>query len=446
MARTSKTKIGAEGESNDRMMRAASSGAEAVAQAHSQLLGQYRSGADQANQTAQVVGNQLNQHLDREQQGEQFGAKMAQDESQFARGLEQRQSETELEGAKAGFEPNSREAQLEQEMQKGQGQPKIGPLDPESQERLTEQGSKKLEQDGTSGRWRPTEERTNNLERTQKREDFQADTERIRAMAYRDQVGVAAQKALAAGDKETYDAKAKELAAIPNGMQKRYDRLMKGDVNSNDWGELSQLARGGPDSDPTLMNDLKAQQFTPRVAAFVRAQVQKDALESIVLSKGNTSNLEIDWTAPKMREFQQQVTSLNDFMRSNPALGQLAFIRGTEDKMRFLNTMAASQVLLGLSRAPSPSGGMAPATQGAPPGGGAPGGQQPMGPAHSTPAPGHQQGVDAVRGARASGATPQQALEAGQQAHHTQSEGQPLWQRRGYTSETKMKAGQKYPR
>lgn len=420
MARTSKTRIGGEGEQNDRMMRAASSGADAVAQAHSQLLGQYRSGADQANQTAQVVGNQLNAGLDRNQQG-----------SQFARGLEQRQSETELEAAKAGFEPsgsegaagNDRAAQLEQEMAKGQGQPKIGPLDPESQQRLQDQGKKPLEMD-SQGRWRPTEERTADRARAQRREDFQADTERIRAMAYRDQVGVAAQKALAAGDKDTYEAKAKELAQLPNGMQKRYDRLMKGDVNSNDWSELSALARGSEEMDPTLQADLKAQQFTPRVAAFVRAQVQKDALQSIVLSKGSTKDLEIDWTAPKMREFQQQVTSINDFMRSQPALGQLAFIRSTDDKMRFLNVLAASQVLLGLSRAPSPSGGMMPATQGAPPGGGGSQQQQPMGPAHSAPVPGAAEGTQAVRDARAGGASPQEALQAGQRVHPTGREPQ----------------------
>jgi hypothetical protein len=224
-----------------------------------------------------------------------------------------------------------------------------------------------MDSDGT---WRPTEERTSNMERQQKREDFQADTERIRAMAYRDQVGVTAQKALAAGDMETYKAKAQQLASTPNSMQKTYDRMMKGDVNSNDWGELSKLARGGPESDPSLMSDISSQQFTPRVAQFVRAQVGKDALESIVLSKGSTNFLEIDWTNPKMREFQDQVSQINVFMRSNPAVGQLASIQSSDDKMRFLNTLAASQVLMGMSSAPSPSGGMTPATAGPQQGGG----------------------------------------------------------------------------
>lgn len=424
MARTSKTRIGGEGESNDRMMRAASSGADAVAQAHGQLLAQQRSGADQANQTAQVANQVIGQGLERNQQQEQFDAKMAQDESQFSRSLNQRQSETELEAAKAGFEPGQgqqgpggRAQQLEEEMRKGQDQPKIGPLDAESQQRLNSQVGDGLEMDA-QGRWRPTEERKANQERIQKREDYQADTERVRAMAYRDQVGVAAQKALASGDMDTYKQKAKELANLPNGMQKRYDRLMKGDVNSNDWGELSTLAKGSEEVDPTLMADLQAKNFTPRVAAFMRAQVQKDSLMSIVLSKGSTNDLEIDWTGPKMREFQTEVASMNDFMKANPALNQLAFIRSTDDKMRFLNVMAAAKVLQGMTVAPSPTGGMMPATQpGQQPGAGAtPGGTPP--PAHSS-VPGRQEGADAVRQARAGGASTQEALQAGQRANPT---------------------------
>jgi hypothetical protein len=441
MARTSKTKIGGDGsEQGERMMRAASSGADAVQRAHSELLNQHRSGADTANRTAQVAGQvvgegearaQQQQQFDSrmEQDASQFSERMSQDQAQFERAAGQRDDATELEAAKAGFEKNDgqgqqepggdRQAKLEAEMRKGEGQPKIGPLDQESQQRLNDAAKQPLEMDG-QGRWRPTAERKDAQQRSQKREDFQADTERIRAMAYRDQVGVSAQKALASGDMETYKAKAQELAALPNGMQKRYDRLMKGDVNSTDWGELADLAKGSEAVEPTLMADLKAKNFSPRVAAFVRAQVQKDALTSIVLSKGATNYLEIDWTGSKMREFQGEVASMNNFMRSNPALGQLGFIQSTDDKMRFLNVMAAAKVLNGMTVAPSPSGGMSPATPPDQAGGGAPGGpQQPVVPPGGTQVPGRQQGADAVRGARAGGASPQDALRAGQKAHTT---------------------------
>lgn len=432
MARTSKTKIGNSGESNDRMMRAASSGADAVAQAHSQLLAQGRAGSEQTMQAAQLAGSQVGQHMDRQQQQGQFEQRMAQDQAQFERTAGQRDEATELEAAKAGFEKNDgapesrddRAARLEAEMRKGEGQPKIGPLDPESQQRLNDQVEQGLEMDA-HGRWRPTQERKDAQARAQKREDFQADTERIRALAYRDQVGVAAQKALAAGDKDAYEENVNRLVATPNDMQKRFDRMMKNEVHSTDWSELGELAKGSEEMDPTLQADIKAQQFTPRVAAFVRAQVQKDALQSIVLSKGSTNKLEVDWTAPQMRAFQGEVASINDFMRSNPALGQLAFIKSTEDKMRFLNVLAASKVLMGMTQPPSPSGGMMPATT--PGGGGAPAPGGGGGPAiqHSTPAPMHQQGTDAVRKARAGGASPGEALQEGQRVAPTGNFGNP---------------------
>jgi len=398
MARTSKTKIGGEGESNDRMMRAASSGAEAVAQAHGQVLNQHRAGAQQVQETSRDIGNTLNAGANRQQQQQQFDTSI------------------DLEGAKAGFERSSK---LDAEMAQGGGEGKIGPLDAESQQRLQEQGQKPMEMDAT-GKWRPTEERKQSQAREATRKDFEADSDRMRALAYRDQVGISAQKALAAGDMATYKEKAEQLAKTPNDMQKRYDRFMKGDVNTNDWGELSKLAQGGPDSDPSLMGDLKSKQFTPRVAAFVRAQVQKDALSSIVLSKGNTSNLEVDWTAPQMRMFQEQVSNLNAFMKSNPAMSQLAFIKSTDDKMRFLNVMAASQVLLGMTQAPSPAAGMMPATQapGAPEAA-APGAQQ-FDQTQGTARPGAPgPGAEAVRAARAGGASPQESLQAGQNVQPT---------------------------
>lgn len=429
MARTSKTKIGGgEGEQGERMMRAAASGAEAVQQAQSQLLAQHRAGAQQTEEMARGISSSVGQSLDRTQQGEQFDRQMA-----------HRESELELEGAKAGFEKGGedqgqepqgdRAAKLEAEMRKGADQPKIGPLSQESQQRLNAQISQPLEMDA-GGKWRPTKERREKMEREARREDFSADTERMRAMAYRDQVGVSAQKALAAGDKDAYEENVKRLVATPNDMQKRYDRLVKGDVHDTDWGELSTLARVNEDDvNGELYADLKAKQFTPRVAAFVRAQVQKDALTSIVLSKGSTNELEVDWTAPKMREFQAQVASINDFMRTNPALGQLAFINSTEDKMRFLNVLAASQVLLGMTQAPSPAEGMMPATMGQ---GAAPavtGEGEPFA-RHSTPPPDQAAGLRAVRGARAGGATPSESLQAGQAEHPTAGRqaqpGQPL--------------------
>jgi hypothetical protein len=446
MARTSKTKIGDSGESSDRMMRAAASGAEAVSQARGQLLGQYREGAENARNLSQTASSLVQQHEDRQTQKEQFASKMelesaqmAQQESQFSRGLQQRESETELEAAKSGFEPNqggqdegaqggamagaqagaeggARAAQLEAEMAKGQGQPKIGALEPDAQQRLSETTKQPLEMD-SQGRWRPTAERKSAQERAQKREDFQAETERIRARAYEQQVSVAAQKALMAGDMEAYEEHAQILANVPNDRQKQYDRLMTGKVSESDWSDIAKEAADNPE--PGLAEDIKAQNFSPRVQAFMRTQVGKGSLKAIVGSLGDTTKLKIDWTNPVMVQFQQMVQTDAGFMRANPALGQLGFIQSTDDKMRFLNVMAAAKIMTGMGRAPrgKASGGMVPATEG---GGGASAGGAPAElPPGSTQVPGRSEGAAAVRGARAGGASPQEALRAGQRVSPT---------------------------
>jgi hypothetical protein len=90
--------------------------------------------------------------------------------------------------------------------------------------------------------------------------------------------------------------------------------------------------------------------------------------------------------------------------------------------MRFLNVMAAAKVLTGQTSAPNPSGGMMPATS---PEGAAPsdaGGGQVL-PPGSTQVPGRAEGAAAVRGARAGGASPQDALRAGQRVNPTANDG-----------------------
>lgn len=439
MARTSKTKIGGgEGEQSDRMIRAAASGAEARSQAHGQLLNQYRAGADQANQTAQIAGQVIGQGEDRAQQA-----------SQFDRSMRQRESETDLDAAKAGFErggqepQDSRAAKLEAEMQKGEGQPKIGALDSESQDRLKSQTEQGLEMD-SHGRWRPTAERKSMQERTQRREDFQADTERIRAMAYKDQIGLQAQKAYAAGDMEGYDEKAKESASYANSSQKLYDRIKNGEINDEDWSAIEKTAKGSEDADPSLMEAIKGRDSGDRLLAHLRSRIQHDAITSIMRTGGAEEFLKIDWTMPKMREFIDTRNAINDFNRANPALSQTAMIRNTQDKMRFVNMTAAWQVYMGMGVTPSPSGGMAPATAAPGQEGGQPGAQEQLVPPGGTQVPGREAGTNAVRDARSGGASPGQSLQVGQNQDPTAQHG--TWQDEGYSSPTRQRVAQRYPR
>lgn len=352
MAINSKTRIGGDsGEQSDRMIRAAAQGAQIQQGAFDSLQAARQAKAATVQQGAQTVLG-----------AEQFNRSQEQQEGQFTRAQAQQQGQFEerlsLEAADKGLQRNDRAARLEQEMQRGAEQSQLGPIDQASQDRLREQGAKPMEMD-SQGRWAPTEER----KQEQKIRAFKADTERMQTQAYQQQVAISAQKALATGDKDAYEENAKRLANIPNSSQVRFDRLMKGDVNDGDWSDLESMAQGGPEADPSLMKDIKAKQFTPRVAAFSRAMIAKDTLQSIVFSRGDTNSLKVDWTNPKLREFAEQRNSINDFMRSNPAMSQLAFIKSTEDKMRFLNVLAAAQVLNGMTQAPSPSGGMTPATQ-----------------------------------------------------------------------------------
>lgn len=381
MARTSKTKIGGgEGEQGERMMRADASGAAAVARGHESLMAQKRANAQQGLQAASMAGD-------------------------IVAGGEQRNIQREgmdLEAAKAGFERNvpgggippqgqeggqqiaekdkpftsDREAALEAEMAKGEQQPKLGPLGPNEQQNLRDATQEPLEMDST-GTWRPTKAATKAAERKSRREDFEADTERIRARAYSQQVAAQAQKALMEGNEDAYKEGAKQLANLPNSQQKRFDRMMKDEPKAEDWADLSRAAKGNPE--PGLIADIESKTFSPRVQAFSRALIGKDALESIVNSKGSTNFLEIDWTNPKMQEFENQRRQINAFAKMNPAMTELAFIRSTDDKMRFINVLAAAQVLFGMSQAPigKGAGDMNPATapQGQPgaPQGGAPG-------------------------------------------------------------------------
>jgi len=348
------------------MMRAASSGHAAVQDARSQVLAQHRAGAQQADQRAGMVGGIVQEH-------EQFGEQM-----------EQRRSETELRAAEAGFEPNTpggggdrtpggdRLARLDQEMQRGADQPQVGPLETEAQNRLRLQGAQPMEQDPGSGRWRPNAERRQQTAARQELEAHKAITERVKAEAYRDQVGLTAQKQLAAGDEKAYQEIAKSLASHANGFQKRYDRIIKSGGDQEDWREMHDAILNDPSADPELKSAIEAQEMTPRVQQFLRAQVAREALKSVVRSKGSMQHLEVDETSVPFQQFYSKRDEINSFLRSNPLFGQMAskFITNSQQKMRLVNSLAATAILMGMGNAPAgPTGqqDLVPSTEPPPP-------------------------------------------------------------------------------
>lgn len=340
------------GEQADRELRAAASGSEAVARAHAGVMNQYQAGAQQAQQLGDFAARTVGQ-------GEQ---------------LKLQNDQLDLEAAEKGFERgggSAREQALQQEMDRGAGQPAIGPLETESQNRLRMQGEKPLEMDG--GTWRPTAERRAEM----KRKNFEADTERIRAEAYRDQVAAQHAKADAAGDEKAADELAAELAGPANSGVKRFDRMMKGDVQDSDWADLADEAKGSEEVDPSLMQDISSKNFSPRVQQFARAQISVDAIKSIART-GTTDKLKVDWTAPQMRAFTEQVHHFNSLAKTmGPGFAQVFGINSVKSKMKLVNKLAANAVMAGMHTAPDPFGGMPPSAggaggEGSPAGGGEP--------------------------------------------------------------------------
>lgn len=385
MARTSKTKIGGgEGEQGERMMKAAAIGAEAQARGHRELMEQGRASQEQTIRTAGLAADVVGAGEQRQTQREQFDREMA-----------LRNRSLDLEGAKAGMEfdegggtppegpqgtalpegerpfpqqgeePRSRSAQLEAEMQKGSQQGSLGPIGEKEQQNLQDQGGKKMEMDHR-GRWRMTPQAAASQEREAKRKDFEADTDRMRAFAYRQQTAQAAAKAQMEGNQDLYDEKSKELAGTANDRQKQFDRLMKSEnVSSEDWSDLAKSAAEIEGMDASLANDIKAKNFSDRVKQHLRARIGYDALSSIVDSQGSTKFLDIDQTNPQWQAFEQQRKEINMEMQGNKALSAMSSVRNTREKMDFLNVMAAGRVLMGMARTPMSKGpGMPPATQG----------------------------------------------------------------------------------
>lgn len=378
MARTSKTRIGGDsGEQSDRMIRAGAQGQQMVARAHEGLMTEKARGRAETQQRSEQLG-QIGAGIDaRSQQQSQFDAQMTQRERQFGREMEDREARTDLEGAKAGFERggNDRAAKLEQEMARGAEQTKgVGAIGEQEQKNLQEQGKKPLELD--SGTWRPSEQG----KEIHRRKNFEADTERIRAETYRDQVGVSIQKAKMQGDKEQAQKLQTTLSAPINKMGETYDRFMNGKATEGDWRNLSKMAKGIEGFDPEIEQAIKSREWSPRLQAMLRTNQSHEALKYVVRT-GDTSDLKnVDWTSPQMQQFTERVGYFNALAKSlGPAFSQFAGINSIGDKMSFLNMQAAISILSGMDTQEDPTQGMTPSA-GLPPQGAGGGGGDPMDP------------------------------------------------------------------
>lgn len=339
------------------MIRAEESGQQARARAHENLMAEGKYTSESFQRMGQQAGQNIQQH-------EEFKeSQYRTDRSDFRAG-----QQIALEAAKSGFDmpqdqgpqrgETPRAKQLREDMERGASQTAqqgqggmIGPLETEQQENLRRQGQKPLE--STPNGFRQNEYG----KRVQEVKESEAITERIRAEAYADQVGIQAQEAAAKGDMDEYKAKVDISAKHVNGLVSKFDKLMgaasgtgKEEFSNEDWADISKMAGEGEMNDPKLMEAIATKDASnPRLQQFLRAQISIESIKHIFRT-GDASSIKVDWTTPKMREFKQSVDYFNDLAQGmGPGFAKFAGINSIESKMRFLNQQAAMAVMMGMT-------------------------------------------------------------------------------------------------
>lgn len=341
MARTSKTKITGEdvGEQADRTNRAASS--QGVAQAHGELLNQHRFGQQQAIAMADSAGTAFERMKSRELTREIETGRQALDQQQL-----------DLGAAKEGFQRGSgtptsplvdeRQKKLEAEMDRG-AQQTGGGQDPAAMQRRAEQAKKPLEMSGAGNTFVPTEQGI----ATQKRKDFEADTDRIKAESYAAQTSAQLVKAQRSGDVDTVKNIKTNLMQPIKTDAKLLGDVATGKLNDKSWDSIQAMAAEVPD--PELQREIQAKTPGPRLRSFLSSKVAFGALNFVKQTGGDMPDGDVvDYTSPQMQQFTQSVAQAGQFISmQGPEFGQFLGLKTLNDKLRFQNVMAARSVMEG---------------------------------------------------------------------------------------------------
>lgn len=378
MARTSKTKIGSHGEQAERTTRAAAQGAEFASRAHGELLQQYRTGQQQAMQGAELVSGMDERRKARNEQSRQFDAEMAQ-RREFETGRQALdQQQIDLRAAEQGYQRtgatgspllDQRMQKLQSEMDRGAGQPgaggqpEVGPPTPEQQRRADQMG-KGVEMPGAHQPFVPTAEG----KAAQRMERFKADTQRMQAEAYREQVKGQLLKAQLQGDEEGAKNLKANLMKPINSDAKLLEDFASGKFNDKSWDSVEAMVADVPD--PELRREVEQKVPGPRLRSFLSAKVAFGALNYIKDTGGDMPDAKVvDFTSPQMQQFTGAVKQTADLIGQMGAeFGQFLGLRTLNDKIRFQNEMAAKMVLSGMTAkqasAQGPFGEMSPSTGG----------------------------------------------------------------------------------
>lgn len=366
MARTSKTKIGGEdtADLSDRTNAASARGHAAVQQARSEAIAQQRGDQEMALRTASELSSIDDRRKQMEHQRKVDTGNQAINQQQV-----------DLESAKAGYQrsgsaptsplldeqaaaKNPRQQKLEQEMARGAEQTSAmqGPPTAE-QQRQQEQNKKPMEMTGSS--FVPSEEG----QQMQGRKNFEADTERMRAEAYKEQTRASLIKARATDDKDAVKSAKQNLMQPLKTDAKLMSAFASGKANDKDWDNVSSMVKGVPD--PELQNEVNSRVPGPRLRSFLSAKLSYNALNFIQDTDGDLPDGDVvDFTSPQMQQFTAAVAQSGQMIGSmGKEFGEFLGLKTLDDKVRFQNMLAAKSVLGGMSSVQSPQspmGGMMP--------------------------------------------------------------------------------------
>lgn len=343
MARTSKTKITGEdvGEQAERTNRAAAVGAQGVQQAHSELLGQHRFGQQHALQIADVAGTAYERMKGREQERDIETGRQSLQQQELDLGAAREGFNRQGQGAPTPPLLDERQKKLEAEMARGEQQG--GGQDPAAMQRRAEQAKKPMEMSGAGNTFVPSEQG----QAVQKRKNFEADTDRIKAESYAAQTSAQLVKAQRSGDVDTVKNIKTNLMQPIKTDAKLLGDVATGKMNDKSWDSIQAMAAEVPD--PELQKEIQAKTPGPRLRSFLSSKVAFGALNFVKQTGGDMPDGDVvDYTSPQMQQFTQSVAQAGQFIAMQGAeFGKFLGLKTLNDKLRFQNVMAARSVMEG---------------------------------------------------------------------------------------------------
>lgn len=331
------------------MIRAAQGGATQKQRAAENLQRQQESGQRYGLAAAQTFGNLTERGEQRKQQGKQFDASMEERQHQFDVTSDQRTRGQEFQEAQAGFERtdkpmSSREQRLAQQMDEGG---KVGPMEPDAQERLKGQAEQQMQADGATGPYRQTEvgEQRMAIARSQTAASLMnAQANMVNAQAN-------AARAMRLGGEKGTAAMVKATDGFESSIARVRDLQDKVLLDKVPGRDALQYFADNPDVEKYLKSE---DPNNKQASAGRAAQLLRTVEGTMGLHKMASTGMAPDnWdpTNPVLKKFSEMAQTVQASMRSAEmasaamGMGSPFGIQSVEEKNRFLRKTTANIIL-----------------------------------------------------------------------------------------------------